>query len=149
MLGALWLIFTGKTAAAELAMGAGAAGVALFAMTVLEFRKLAHVAPMPHAFALAWRLPWEILRGTWQLLVVLARQLAGRERAGSMLVASPFTPVGDDDREATKRALAAGYTSITPSDVVVGIDRKRHFMLIHRVAESPTSKMTLALGAEA
>lgn len=144
-----WLIFNGSVSAGDLAAGAAAAALGAVAVNVLELRKLARVAPLPHAFAQAWRLPGAIARGTWQLLVVFARQVARREPARSLLFASPYLRVGDDDRDATRRALAAGYTSITPSDVVVDIDPERRLLLVHRLAPTPTSKMTLELGAEA
>lgn len=146
--GVLWLLFVGTVAWPELLVGAAAAAASTYALRTVEFRRLARLAPRAGFAQIAW-LPGYALSGTWQILGVLGRHLLGREPAPSLLYATPYDVNGDDDASATKRALATAYTTMTPSSVVLDVDTSRGLLFIHQLRDSPTAKMTRALGAKA
>src|SRR5512146_1528970 len=108
-----WLVLSGSSDAVDVVAGILAAGLAALAMSAVELQRLAHIALLPRAFAQAWRLPKLVVTGTWEVVGVLARQLFTHHPAGSMLLATPFSAVSDDDRAATRRALATAYTTVT------------------------------------
>ena len=144
---ALWSLYVGKIQADEALFGAAAAAIAAFAARVV-FEK--HIAPLRaqwRSVAQAWRLPKELLVGTWQILAALARQLFLGRRAESLFFGVPFDPGGDDDESAFRRALAIALTCATPNSVVIGIDREHRLLLFHQVWRSPVAEMTRRLGA--
>jgi len=149
LLALAWLLFSDSTDAAEIVVGLFVAGAGAVALHVVRVRKLAHVAPLPRCFAQAWRLPKLVFSGTWEISRVLFRQIFRREPAKSMLFATPYSAVGKGDDDATRRALATMYTSITPNFVIIDIDLERRYLLFHQLDESETPEMTRRLGAEA
>lgn len=46
-----------------------------------------------------------------------------------------------------RRALAIGYSTMTPNMIVIGIDHERGRMLYHQLERSPIAEMTRKLGA--
>jgi multisubunit Na+/H+ antiporter MnhE subunit len=145
----LWLVFAGSTSAPEVLVGALAAALGAYAMRRVELREIVRVAPLPRGFAQAWRLPWIVLTGTGEMLAVLARQLFAGVPAPSLLFETPYAADADDGHDATMRALATTYTSISPNFVVIDIDREQGLLMFHQIAESETPELTIRLGAHA
>ena len=149
LLALAWILFSDSMDAAEVVVGLFVAGAGAVALRVAHVRKLAHVAPLPRCFAQAWRLPWLVASGTWKITRVLFRQIFRRDLAKSVLFVTPYAAVGKDDEDATRRALATMYSSITPTSVVVGIDRKHRYLLVHQLEDDGTPEMIRRLGARA
>jgi len=127
LLFALWLLFVSQLQAHELIVGAAA--VALAASATEAVRGCEHPRFLPHIEWLirSWRLPFEILRDC----VLLVRNVFdGRPGHFEMV---PFEAGGDDAHAVARRALATFYTTLPPNTVVIGIDRRRHVMLLHRL----------------
>ena len=142
----LYLLFAAKLSPHELLIGVVVAALAAAAThTVLRERPARFRARLLW-IAEARRLPRDVLTGTWQILVVLARHLFTARKAPSLLLEAPFEADGDA-AGATRRALATAYTTITPNFVVLGFDRGRRRMIFHQVARSPVPEMTARLGA--
>ena len=142
-------MLTWKLTAAELVAGAACALLAAVASEIAWGTHLTAFGANFRALAQAWRLPWLIVHDTVVIMRVLARHLFTRHRAGSLMLAVPFD-VGepDDPDDAARRALAIGYTTMTPTTVVLGIDYDARRMLYHRLERAPLPTMTRKLGAE-
>src|SRR5690348_9991871 len=123
----LWLLFVCQFHAHELLTGAGAAALAASATEAV--RGCEHPRFLPHIQWLmqSWRLPFEIVRDCGLLI----RNLFDR-RTGHFEVV-PFEGGGDDARSVARRALATFYTSLPPNTFVIGIDRDRNTMVLHRL----------------
>ncbi len=93
-----------------------------------------------------WRLPAYVVIDLAQILLVLARDLAGR-RASSLFRSAPWRANSDSPSDLARRALAVGYTTVSPNCVVIGIDRGRHQFFFHQLKASPIPVMTRRLGA--
>ena len=102
----------------------------------------------PSDFLEGWRLPVTLVAGAWQVTAVLARDLAGAQRAGSIFCAVPFER-RSDRFGFLRRVLATAYTTVSPSSIVIGIDRRRGLILWHEIAHGEVSVMTKRLGAHA
>jgi multisubunit Na+/H+ antiporter MnhE subunit len=123
----LWLLFVAQLASHELLVGAGATVLAASATEAV--RGCEHPRFLPHIqwIIRSWRLPFEILRDCALLIRNLFDGRTGH------LEALPFDAQGDDARAVARRALAIFYTTLPPNTVVIGIDRRRNVMLLHRL----------------
>ncbi len=143
-----WLLFTGKFTAAELVVGAVCSLGAAFASEIAWGAHLTAFGADPGALAQAYHLPWLMLTGTVEIFKVLFRHLFTRHKAGSLVLAVEFDAgATDDPHDAARRALAIGYTTMTPNFVVIGIDDDKRRMLYHQLAKSDVPRMTRKLGA--
>jgi hypothetical protein len=95
-----------------------------------------------------WRLPKYLVSGTWEVLLVLARQIFLRRPADSLTYGVSFEVGGDDDESAFRRALAIAYTTATPNFVILGIDRERGLLVYHQILKGPIPEMARRLGAK-
>ena len=143
-----WLLFAGKLTPAELFVGALCALAAAVASEIAWGTHLTAFGANFRALAQAWRLPWLIVHDTVVIMKVLLRHLFTRHEAQSLMLTVPFD-VGatDNPDDAARRALAIGYTTMTPTTVVLGIDYRTRRMLFHLLERSPLPKMTRILGA--
>ena len=143
-----WLIFTGKFTWAELAVGAVCSVAAAFASDIAWGSHLTAFGADARALAQAYHLPWLTLQGTVEIFKVLFRHLFTRHKAPSLMLAVDFDcGAADDPHDSARRALAIGYTTMTPNFVILAIDEKKGRMLYHQIAKSPVPKMTQKLGA--
>ena len=96
----------------------------------------------------AWRLPWYVLSGTWEIMQGLAKQLFTSKGAASVVAAVPFD-VGDRDNlaDAGRRALAITYTCVTPNFLILGMVDQEQWLLYHQVTPGEVLTMTEKLGA--
>ncbi len=143
-----WLLLVESSQPAELAVGAGCSLVAAIASELAWGAHLANVTANLGALVQAWRLPWLMVTGTFEIYRVLFRHLFTRHKAESLMLAVDFDPgERDDPRDALRRALAIGYTTMAPNFVVIGIDQRKRRMLYHQMARSDVPVMTRKLGA--
>jgi multisubunit Na+/H+ antiporter MnhE subunit len=125
----LWLLFVAQLQPHELLVGLAA--TALAASATEAVRGCEHPRFLPHIqwIIRSWRLPFEILRDCALLIRNLFDRRPGRFEA------IPFGAGGEDARSVAKRALATFYTTLPPNTVVIGIDRRRNVMLLHRLED--------------
>ncbi len=144
----VWALLTGGFRGQESIMGVGAAVVSSLLFLLVRRCSGNIFCPTAKELAEAWRIPWYVLTGSWQVTVVLMRDLLGIERAGSHFRSVAFEDRGESKvRQQTRAALATAYTSITPSSIVIGVDRKRGQLLFHELRREKVSIMTKNLGA--
>jgi hypothetical protein len=144
---ALWLGYTNNVGYREMIAGGVAAVIATTGAVVFAMQGGA-------CFRFRWRdvlqavyLPWFTLQGTWEILRALGKQLFTRAGAPSVIAAAPFDVGGDDPSSAGRRALAIGYTTVTPNFIVLGIFRDERLMLYHQILPGKVLSMTRHLGA--
>jgi multisubunit Na+/H+ antiporter MnhE subunit len=125
----LWLLFVVQLQPHELLVGLPAAALAASATEAVRGCEHPHFLPHIQWIIRSWRLPFEILRDC----ALLIRNLFDG-RPGRFEVLS-FEAGGDDARSVAKRALATFYTTLPPNTVVIGIDRRRNVMLLHRLED--------------
>ncbi|APR80469.1 Hypothetical protein A7982_05816 [Minicystis rosea] len=145
---ALYFCFTAKIDRYEAMVGAVVAVLAAIASHVILREHVARFSGHVRWMAQAFRLPKYALTGTWEIFTVLFFHLFTRRKAESLLLEVPFVMDDDDEVAATRRALAAAYTTITPNFVVLGFDHERRTLIFHQVKRSKVPEMTRRLGAK-
>jgi hypothetical protein len=143
---AVWLALTQRGAPSELGVGAAVAALAALASHVVWSRNGATFWGAGRLLAAGWQVAWYAVTGTFEILGVLFRQLAGR-RAPSLLLSVRFDAGGGDAPARARRALAVAYTSMTPNFIVLGVDRERGLLWYHQLERSDVPDMTRKLGA--
>ncbi len=144
---ALWFICVASFKLHEVLLGIAATAVSVaFAVFVVRIQELPF-DPALHHLLECWRLPWYILSGAMEIVLVFFKDLAGH-RAASLFRSAPFDTGGETDHRATaRRVLAIAYTTAAPNFVIIGIDCKHRQMLFHQVERSGVPRMTHNLGA--
>lgn len=145
----LWILLTGNTRPHELIVGE----VVLF----LSGGFLYLVVSKGHLvldlrwtdLATGWRIPWYIVSGVYEIIVVLAKDICRAQPAGSFYRFSGFTTSKSDPRLIARRVLATAYTTTAPNFIIIGIDYRQSRMLFHQLERSSVPKMTRKLGATA
>lgn len=145
---ALWIILVGGTKRNEMWVGGG-----VLVLSVAFLYKVWHVEPLKldlriKDLAQGWRIPWYIVSGVYEMIVILAKDLASLKRADSFYRVSNFRITRPDSLFIARRVLATAYTTVGPSFIVIGIDPARGRMLFHQLKRSGIPKMTQALGAQ-
>ena len=144
---AVYLLFVGEVSRAELIVGTAVALLGTIASFVVWGQHFARLFLDVRLFAQGARLLGEVPRDTWIVLRVLLRQLSGGEPAASLFRTARFDPGGDDARSGTRRALAVGFTSMTPNVIVLDVDREHGVLLYHQLEAAELGAMTRRLGA--
>lgn len=141
----LWMLFAASTSRWEWVAGAGGAVLALTGSEIVRAQPFAHFEPHAAWLAQAWRLPWEVLKGTVVVSGALVRNpLLYRS---SWLRTLAFGPVpGAEARVAAQRALAIGWISVAPDWIVLSIDIDRGRLIAHQIGTGPVSKLAHRLG---
>lgn len=144
----VYLLFTSNLEKAEVYTALGAAAVAAAASAIFDSLGVVAFRPRLRDLAQAWRIPWYMVEGTWELGRAMGRQLFTRDGASSIVYAVPFEMGSPDNpADAARRALAIFYTTITPNFVVLGFVSEQRIMLYHQVLPGPVLQMTVNLGA--
>ena len=144
----LWILFVGGMRRDESIVGAGVlllSGAFLYLTGnkehwTLELRWI--------DLAAGWRIPWYIISGIYEIIVVLAKDISRVKPAGSFYRFSGFKTSESDPRLVARRVLATAYTTTAPNFIVIGIDYRQSRMLFHQLERSSVPKMTKELGAE-
>lgn len=143
-----WFVFTGELTFQEMLAGAGCAiFVAWFCIRTWKQMDLL-IQLRAADFLQAWWLPWTLIQGAAQVVLVLAKDLTTGPRADSILCAVPFER-RHDGNGMLRRVLAVSYTSISPNTIVIGIDRRRGLLLYHAISPAKLPQMAENLGARA
>ncbi len=144
----LWALLTSGFKAQESLLGVFAAIFAALVYLLIRRKSGRIFDPSLRNVLEAWRLPWYLLSGSWEIVKLLVEDLLGIEKAGSFYRSVSFD-VGDseDPRDIARRALATAYTTVAPNFIVVGIDARRKQLLFHQLSKSSVPKMTKNLGA--
>jgi multisubunit Na+/H+ antiporter MnhE subunit len=130
---AFWVITDNSIALDELLAGASAAALAAFLVDVAS-----HQAAVTFGLRLAWmrqalRLPRQVLTETGNVFAALWRRMARGEEPASGFVAQPVAYGPDTPEAKMRRALLVGARSLAPNTFVLGIDRDRNLMIMHKL----------------
>lgn len=143
-----WLAFVGTVSGQELALGAACA-VLSSALSAFVLKQMG--IPLRIRFKdviqLLW-IVWYLVDGTWEILYVLFKDLAGVKRAESLFRAVGYEHLSGP-RAFVRRALAVAGTTAAPNFIVVGIDTGRELLLFHQIQRSGVPRITKNLGAKA
>ena len=144
----LWVVFVGTFSPHELEIGVVAMLLAMSGLIVLNLRYPARFSPGVTDLLAAWRIPWYLLSGTWEVVYVAARDLVGGKRAQSLFRSARFdTGELEDPHDTARRVLAALYTTIAPNFIVLGVNVSDRKLLFHQIERSSVPQMTKTLGA--
>lgn len=146
VLAVFWLAFVADLRPDDMYVGIPALilslAFAFFAIRNLPIR----FRPTLRDLAQVWRLMVDVPTDVGRIFWVLLLDLAGR-RAESLFRAAQWRPVEATPHATALRALAVGYTTVSPNCVVIGIDRERRRIFFHQIMDSPLSRMTRNLEA--
>jgi multisubunit Na+/H+ antiporter MnhE subunit len=135
-----WVMIDDSINTDELLAGAGAAAVAAAFADLVTYQATTRFRMRIEWLVSALSLPGQVIRDTVIVYHALWRRLVHGEQPPSAFVelAARF---GDDRPEGvTRRTLLVGGTSLAPNTFVLGIDRDRDVMVVHRlVAEEKES----------
>lgn len=143
-----WLAFVGNVSGQEVVLGSACAvfSSALSAV-VLKRMGIPLRIRLRDAIQLLW-IPWYLIKGGWQILFVLFKDLAGIKRAQSLFRAVRYERMSGP-RGFIRRALAVTGTTVTPNSIVIGIDTDRELLLLYQIQRSDIPQITKNLGAKA
>jgi hypothetical protein len=143
-----WVIFVGTLARWELLLGIVASFLGALGICVVQHAEDAHFCPRLKQWLSAWRLPWYLLNGTWEILLVSARDFLSIRPADSLFLLARFD-AGEvcDKHDTGRRVLAVTYTTMAPNFIVIGVNMRDGFMLYHQIEKSGVPKLTQELGA--
>lgn len=145
----LWIGFTATWKPHELLVGLGATAVTLALFANLLRNQMLQFSFHPRDVLLIWQLPGAILKDCWILLVVLFKDLTGKERAGSFYRACGFHLSPKDPLLVGRGALAVVFTTMSPNMMVIGIDPAQSLMIFHQLQRDTIPPYARALGAGA
>jgi multisubunit Na+/H+ antiporter MnhE subunit len=135
-----WVMLDDSISTDELLAGAGAAVLAALLAELVTYQAATRFRMRIQWLVPALSLPGQVVRDTGIVYRALWRRLARGEQPPSAFLELPAR-YGDDSPEGmTRRALLVGGTSVAPNTFVLGIDKERDVMVVHRlVAEEKES----------
>lgn len=136
-----WVMIDDSINTDELLTGAGAAALAAFFAELVSYQASTRFRMRIKWLVPALSLPVQVVRDTVIVYHALWRRVAHGEQPRSAFLELPAR-FGDDSPEGVTRRtlLVGGGTSLAPNTFVLGIDRTRDVMVVHRlVAEEKES----------
>jgi len=135
-----WVMLDDSISTDELLAGAGAAALAALLAELVTYQAATRFRMRIKWLAPALSLPGQVVRDTVTVYRALWRRLVHGEQPPSAFLEVPAR-YGDDSAEGiTRRVLLVGGTSLAPNTFVLGIDKDREVMVVHRlVAEDKES----------
>ncbi len=132
---AFWMIIDDSIALAELLAGAGAAAIGAALVETAS-----HQASVRFGVRLAWLpralgLPRQVLAETGVVFAALWRLVAHGQEPRSGFVSEPARYGPDTPEGRLRRALLVGARSLAPNTFVLGIDRERDVMVVHKLVQ--------------
>ena len=128
-----WVMIDDSVEPDELLAGAGAAALAAVFAELVTFQAATGFRMRIGWFGPALRLPGQVVGDTIIVYRALWRRLAHGEEPPSAFLELPAR-FGDDTPEGlTRRTLLVGGTSLAPNTFVLGLDRERDVMVVHRL----------------
>lgn len=143
-----WILLVAGVKLQEMIVGAAAVGAAALFLYLIFNGESERAEFRAVDLAAVWRIPWYILSGTWEITLILFRDLLSIRRAGSFYRVGGFRTSKRDPVLIGRRVLATAYTTTAPNFIVIGIDYEQSRMLFHQIERSSVPKMTQSLGAE-
>jgi multisubunit Na+/H+ antiporter MnhE subunit len=135
-----WVMLDDSINTDELLAGAGAAALAAFFAELVTYQAATRFRMRIEWLVPAFSLPGQVVRDMVIVYHALWRRVAHGEQPPSEFLELPAR-FGDDRPEGvTRRTLLVGGTSLAPNTFVLGIDKDRDVMVVHRlVAEEKES----------
>lgn len=135
-----WVMLDDSISTDELLAGAGAAALAALLAELVTHQAATRFRMRIEWLAQALSLPGQVVRDTVVVYRALWRRLVRGEQPASAFLELPVR-YGDDGPEGmTRRVLLVGGTSVAPNTFVLGMDKDRDVMVVHRlVAEEKES----------
>ncbi|HXE55119.1 MAG TPA: hypothetical protein VN541_19000 [Tepidisphaeraceae bacterium] len=143
-----YLLFVSTLARTELYVGLAAAAIGTLGAGVFGIIGTVKFGPSLRDLVEAWRIPWYMVEGTYEIFKALGIQLFTRGGAPSLVRAVAFNVGGDRPRDNACRTLAVFYTTLTPNFIVLGLARKQRLLLYHQILPGDVLQMTINLGAD-
>jgi multisubunit Na+/H+ antiporter MnhE subunit len=128
-----WVAADDSVEVDELLAGAVAAALGATLAELARHQAGLRLRVRPEWLVPALRLPGQVARDTIVVFAALWRLLARGEEPRSGFLAEPVSYGGDGDEGATRRALLVAGRSIAPNTFVLGLDREREVMIVHRL----------------
>ena len=136
----LWLLFAFSVGRNELIAGAAAALFATLAAELVRLEEQPKFIPDLRWILAFVRVPRQVIIDTGLLIRKLAGIIFGGDRRTGEFVSLPFAETGNDARCTARRALSILYTTLPPNTIVIGIDRRKKSILLHRLVPVPVSQ---------
>jgi len=133
LLMSFWVATDDSVELDELLAGAAAAALGATLAEVARHQAGLRLRVRPRWLVPAVRLPGQVIRDTIVVFVALWRRLARGEEPPSGFVAEPVSYGGDGDEQAARRFLLVAGRSVAPNTFVLGLDRERDVMIVHRL----------------
>jgi multisubunit Na+/H+ antiporter MnhE subunit len=128
-----WVMIDDSVQTDELLAGAGAAALAAVFAELVTYQAATRFRMRTGWLGPALRLPGQVVADTIIVYRALWRRLAHGEQPPSAFLELPAR-FGDDTPEGvTRRTLLIGGTSLAPNTFVLGLDRERDVMVVHRL----------------
>lgn len=135
-----WVMIDDSVNTDELLAGAGAAALAALLAELITYQAATRFRMRIEWLVPALSLPGQVVRDTVTVYAALWRRLVRGEQPPSAFLEVPVR-FGDDTPEGvTRRTLLVGGTSVAPNTFVLGIDRDRGVMVVHRLVAEGKGK---------
>lgn len=144
----LYLLFASSLDAVERLFAIAIAALAATGVEVVRAQEFAKFRPRPVWLAYGISLPWYVLSGAWEILLVLLKYALRIDHPRSLHRAVRFDAGGPDPESAARRALATTYSTVPPNFIILDILRNRNLMLYHQISPSGVPTITEELGAK-
>ena len=145
---ALWMLFVSSSNPHEMVVGVFASIATVIFTVFVCHSSSSSLTFRPRDVAQAWRIPWYILSGVWDITQVLFKDLLRLSPAENLYRVCGFDSSKHDPVRIARTVLAVSYTTTAPNFIVVGVDESQSRMLFHQISPSSVPKMTKALGAK-
>jgi multisubunit Na+/H+ antiporter MnhE subunit len=129
----LWVLLDDSIALAELLAGAGAAAIGATLAELVQFQAATHFRMRIEWTVAALRLPGQVARDTLVVFRALWSRLVHGQEPSSRFLELPALWGDETPEGVTRRALLVGGRSLAPNTIVLGIDRDRGCMVVHRL----------------
>lgn len=144
----LWIIFVGGISPDEMIVGTAVLLLsAAFLYQVWRTETLTLNLELKDLVQ-GWRIPWYVLSGCYEIIVVLLKDLFSAKKADSLYRVTGFAASNSDPRLVARRVLAVFFTTMAPNFIVIGIDDQKNRMLFHQLKRSSVPRMAKSLGAQ-
>jgi multisubunit Na+/H+ antiporter MnhE subunit len=146
---AFWIMFVGSFSLDEMLVGLMSVAATVIFTLFVSRRTSSEFTFRGRDLAEAWRIPWYVLSGVWDITLVLVRDVLRLSRADDLYRVCGFDSSKHDPVRKSRTVLAVAYTTAAPNFIVLGVDVSHSRMLFHQISASSVPKMTKALGAKA
>jgi multisubunit Na+/H+ antiporter MnhE subunit len=135
---AVWMALVATNARAEILAGIAVAAIAATGAEVVRRSRVVQLHPWGLLPRKPWWLPGAVVKETWQLTVLLSRQLrVPQDNLGAFRGIAFDAGPDNDPRAAARRAAYTAIISFSPNTYVIGIDREKKNMLVHELIVGP------------